>query len=263
MNRGDYYTASEAMKRLGLTKTVFYQKVNAGHIPKVVQPGMKQSLYPKRDIEALVMAMNLAFEVPSKFLFGKSTPGDQLEEMQIGILCFGNEYITPLPERIAFQEKSEYTFWSLKVEGRVVGYISTFRFPEQFLDDILTGKRIEREITVKEVLKFTRNEPFDIYIDVMAVDPRLSAHLRELYGGLITGYFANTILDLVSNGYQIRTIYTVTSTSAGDNLVRKTGFQLMRGKSLAPNRVAYQVPLDREGIARLKEHSKIVRKELT
>lgn len=260
MNRGDYYTAGEAMKKLGLTKTVFYQKVNAGHIPKVVQPGMKQSVYPKRDIDALVLAMNMAFEVPSKFVFSRSSPGDQLEEMQIGIRCFGSEYIIPFRERIAFQEKSEYTFWSLKVGGSVVGYISTFRFPEPFLDDILTGKRIEREITVKEVLKFTRQELFDIYIDVMAVDPRLPAHLRELYAGLITGHFANTILNLISNGYQIRTIYTVTATPAGDKLVKRAGFQLMPGKSLAPNRIAYQLPLDEEGITKLKEHSKIVRK---
>lgn len=260
MKREDYYTASEAMKLLGLTKTVFYQKVSAGHIPKVTQPGMKQSVYPKRDIDALVLAMNLAFETPSKFTFSKSSPGDQLEEMQIGILCFGQEYITPLPERIGFQEKSEFTFWSLKADGRVVGYISIFRFPEQFLDDLLTGKRIEREITVREILKFTRGEPFNVYIDVMAVDPRLPVHQQKYYAGLITGYFANQILDLLANGYQIRTLYTVTATPAGDNLVREAGFQLMEGKSLAPGRVAYQFALDEQGIEKLKQHSRIVRK---
>src|SRR5450755_2743683 len=247
------YNASEAMRRLGLSKTEFHRKVNAGQIPKITKPGSKHGVYPKRDIDALALAMNLVFDIQEKIVFSKSTPGDQVEEMDIGIRCFGSEYITPLPERIAFQQKSEFTFWSLKVEGRVVGYISTFRFPPDFLDDILTGKRIEREITTKEVLPFTRLEPFDIYIDVMAVDPRLPHHLRNLYAGIMTSRFANKILDLRDNGYLIQTLYTVTATPEGDNIVRKAGFKLMEGKSKAPGRIAYKFSLDEEGIEHMKE----------
>src|SRR5260370_17650541 len=161
------------MAKLGLSKTACHRKVNAGQIPKVVPPGGVQGVYPKRDIDALALAMNMVFELQEKFVFSRSTPGDQVEEMDVGIRCFGSEYITPLPERIAFQQKSEFTFWSLKVDGRVVGYVSMFRFPSAFIDDLLTGRRIEREITVKEVLPFTRLEPYDIYIDVMTVDPTL------------------------------------------------------------------------------------------
>jgi predicted DNA-binding transcriptional regulator AlpA len=253
---GDYYTAGEAMKRLGLSKTMFHRKVNAGQIPKITPPGYKQGVYPKRDIDALALAMNMVFELQEKIYFSKSTPGDQVEEMDVGIRCFGSEYISPLPERIAFQQKSEFTFWSLKVDGRVVGYVSMFRFPAEFLDDILTGRRIERDITVREVLPFTRLEPFDVYIDVMAVDPRLPHHLRHLYAGVIVSRFANVILDLRANGYLIDTLYTVTTTPEGDNLVRKLGFQLMPGKSLASSRIAYMFKLDEKGLEQMKEISR-------
>lgn len=253
---GDYYTASEAMKKLGLSKTMFHRKVNAGQIPRVTPPGYKQSVYPKRDIDALALAMNMVFELKQKIVFSRSTPGDQVEEMDVGIRCFGSEYITPLPERIAFQQKNEFTFWSLKVDGRVVGYISIFRFPAEFLDDILVGRHIERDITVKEVLPFNRLEQFDVYIDVMAVDLQLSHHLRRLYGGIIVSRFANVILDLQANGYLIDTLYTVTATPEGDNLVRKLGFQLMQGKSLASSRIAYMFKLDEKSIEQLKELSR-------
>ncbi len=255
----DYYTAGEAMAKLGLSKTAFHRKVNARQIPKVVPPGGKQGMYPKRDIDALTLAMNMVFELQEKIVFSRSTPGDQVEEMDIGIRCFGSEFITPLPERIAFQQKSEFTFWSLKVEGRVVGYVSIFRFPPEFLDDILTGRHIERDITVKEVLPFTRLEPFDVYIDVMAIDPRLEHHLRHLYAGIIVSRFANKILDLRANGYLIDTLYTVTATPEGDNLVRKLGFHLMSGKSLASGRIAYMFKLDEKGIEHLKEISEMSR----
>jgi len=253
---GDYYTASEAMKKLGLSKTMFHRKVNAGQIPKVTPPGYKQGVYPKRDIDALALAMNMVFELQEKIVFSKSTPGDQVEEMDIGIRCFGSEFITPLPERIAFQQKSEFTFWSLKVSGRVVGYVSMFRFPPEFLDDILTGRHIERDITVKEVIPFTRLEPFNVYIDVMAIDPRLPHHLQHLYAGIIVSRFANVILDLRANGYLIDTLYTVTATPEGDNLVRKLGFHLMQGKSHAPGRIAYMFRLDEKGIEQLKQLSR-------
>jgi hypothetical protein len=252
----EFYTASEARKVLGLTEATFFDRVKKGHIPKVVPPGKRQGLYPKKMIDALAQAMQILFESQEHMVFSRSTLLEQEQEMEIGIRCFGSEFITPLPERIAFQLKSEYTFWSLKVDGHVVGYVTMFRFPPDFLDNLLTGKQIEREITVREVLQFTRHEPFDIYIDVMAVDPQLPHHLRNLYAGIIVSRVANVILDLRANGYQIERLYTVTATKEGDALVRKAGFHLMQGKSQADGRTAYLFELDETGIQRMKEFSR-------
>jgi len=255
MNNDQYYTASQAQAKLGLSKAMFHRKVKQGLIPKVTRPGMKQGVYPKRDIDALALSMDLVFE-QEKFVFSKSTLADQREEMEIGIRCFGREFITPLSERIAFQQKSEFTFWSLKVSGEVVGYVSMFRFPPAFLDDLLTGRRIEREITVREVLPFVRLEPFNVYIDVMAVDPALPAPLRRLYAGIIVSRFADIVLNFRANGYLIEKFFTVTATQEGDNLVKKLGFRLMEGKSIAPGRTAYQYSLDEEGIQHLRDLSR-------
>ena len=255
MSEQDYYTAGEAMQALGLSKAMFHRKVKQGLIPKITPVGYKQGVYPKRDIDALARAINLVFE-HEHYEFTKSTIADQEEEMYIGIRCFGREFITPLAERIGFQRKSEFTFWSLKVDGRVVGYISMFRFPEQFLDDILTGRRIEREITVKEVLPFTVNEPFDIYIDVLALDPNIRSNLRKWYAGVLISRFTDTLLNLLGNGYRIRRLYTVTATQEGDALVREAGFQLLENKSQVPGRTAYVYQLDQAGIEHLKEASR-------
>ena len=256
--RAQYYTAAQARKVLGLSEFTFQYWVRAGKIKKVILPGKRQGSYPKRDIDALALALTQVFEhgEGSTYEFTRSTPGDQVEEMDIGIRCFGSEFITSLGERISFQQKSEYTFWSLKVSGRVVGYISMFRFPSAFLDDLLAGRRIEREITVKEVLPFTRGEPFNIYIDVLAVDPRLSLHERRTYGWVIVERFAGVILNLLANGYQIDTLFTVTATKEGDELVRDAGFHLMEGKSQAPGRIAYELPLDESALVQLKRYSR-------
>lgn len=252
----EFYTASEARKVLGLTEPTFFARVARGEIPKVIPPGRRQGVYPKSIIDALAQAMQLLFEQHEHIVFSRSRLAEQEEEMRIGTKCFGAEYITPLPERIAFQLKSENTFWSLKVDGRVVGYISMFRFPPDFQDDILTGRHIERDITVREVLTFERGKPFSVYIDVMAIDPDLPLHLRRLYGGIIVGRMADVILNLRANNYQIDRLFTVTATTEGDNLARDAGFRLMAGKSQAPGRTAYEFELDEAGIELLKERSR-------
>ncbi len=247
-----YYTAREAREKLGLSKAMFFRKVNQGVIPKMVFPGMKQGLYPKRDIDALVLSMTAVFDQYNKMVFSRSTPADQLEEMNIGIRCFGEGFITPLGERIAFQHQSEHTFYSLKVKGQVVSYISMFRFDEPFLNEILTGRKIERDITIKDVLPFVRLEPFSIYIDVIAVDPHLPLHLQHLYAGIMLSRFIDLLCNMIASNYQITHIYTVTTTVEGDNLVRKLGFQVMKDKSIASGRIAYQFILDQQGLARLE-----------
>lgn len=256
MQERDYYTASEAQKVLGLSKASFHRWASEGKIPKYTPPGRKQSVYPKADIDTLARSMNMLFEMHDRFVFTRSTIAEQEQEMVIGIRCFGQEFITPLPERIAFQQKSEFTFWSLKVEGHVVGYISMFRFPPAFLDDLLTGKRIENEITVKEVLPFKRLEPFNVYIDVLAMDPTIETNLRHWYAGILVSRFADTVLNLLGNGYFIRSFFTVTATSEGDRLVKHAGFRLMEGKSIVPGRIAYEYPMDEEGIEKLREISR-------
>jgi hypothetical protein len=247
-----YYTASQAQAILGLSKAMFFRKVQEGFIPKVVLPGMKQGVYPKRDIDALAKSVNMLFESNEKVVFSKSSPADQLEEMNIGIRCFGSDFITPLAERIAFQQKSDYTFHSLKVDGYVVGYVSMFRFPDSFLDDLLTGRKVEIDISVNDMEPFKRLEPFSIYIDVIALDPSLPTHKQRLYAGLLVSRTIDLLANLIANGYQITRVYTVTSTTEGDELVKKLGFQPMEGKSFAPSRTAYQYLLDEVGVQRLR-----------
>ena len=65
----DTYTASEAMDKLGLSRGMFHRKVKQGLIPKIVKPGMTQGVYPKRDIDALAMSMETAFDQHNRLIF--------------------------------------------------------------------------------------------------------------------------------------------------------------------------------------------------
>src|SRR5438876_10970327 len=92
-----FYTASEAQDILGISKGMTFSKVQEGLIPKIILPGMKQGVYPKRDIDAIAKSMNMLFEQYDNIVFCKSTPADQAEEMNIRIRCFGCDFHAPLP----------------------------------------------------------------------------------------------------------------------------------------------------------------------
>jgi hypothetical protein len=249
-NQGaQYYTAREAQAKLGLSKAQFHQKVRQGLIPKVIMPGRKQGIYPRRDIDALALSMTSDL---GEYVFSRSTPADQVEEMNIDIRYSGRNFVTSLAERIAFQQKCSFTFHSLKVGGKVVGYISMFRLPDSFLDDVLTGRKIEREISLREVLPFIRLEPFAIFLDKIAVDPVLPTHLRRFYAGIMIFHFIGVLSNLLTNDYQVTRLYAVTTTQEASTLLEKLGFQHLAGKSMVPGRLAYEYRLDGAGLAHLQ-----------
>jgi predicted DNA-binding transcriptional regulator AlpA len=251
----EVYTASEAITKLGLSRAMFHRKVKQGAIPKIVKPGMTHGVYPKRDIDALALSMEAAFDQHNKFVFSKSTPADQVEEMEIAEKYFGRDSIWSLSERIALQQKSEFTFYSLKVDNRVVGYAAMHNLSPEILDDILTGKRAIEELKAKDVLVFERVKPFDIYHSVIAIDPSLPNHLKHFYAGIMIRHRADMILRLIATNYMIENIYTVTVTREGDRLVQGLGFQKMEGKSLVKGRIAYRYHVDEKAIEHLEELS--------
>lgn len=255
MKEEEVYTASEAISKLGLSRAMFHRKVKQGLIPKLVRPGMTHGVYRKRDIDALALSMETAFDQHNKFVFSKSTPADQREEMEIAGKYFGRDSVIPLADRIAIQQKNEFTYYSLKVDDHVVGYTSMHRLPPKLLDDILTGKAAIEELKAKDVLPFERATPFDILHSIIAVDPSLPSHLRHFYAGVLIRHRADMLLRLLTTNYMIKNIYAVTATKDGDRLVQRLGFQRIEGKSLVKGRTAYQYPINEETIARLEEVS--------
>lgn len=251
----EVYTASEAINKLGLSRAMFHRKVKQGLIPKIVRPGMKQGVYPKRDIDALALSMETAFDHHNRFIFSKSTPADQVEEVEIGARCFGRDSISSLADRIALQQKNEFTFYSLKVDDHVVGYTAMHNLLPDVLDNILTGRKTGHEITVRDVEKFERAKSFNIYFSIIVVDPSLPNHLRHFYAGIMIRHYAGMILRLIATNYIIENIYAVTATKEGDRLAQGLGFQKMEGKSLVKGRIAYQYPINEKTTERLEELS--------
>ncbi|HEU5382938.1 MAG TPA: helix-turn-helix domain-containing protein [Ktedonobacteraceae bacterium] len=246
---GSYYTAKEAQARLGLSKSTFHKWVRQGLIPKVILPGMKQGVYPRRDIEALVLSMSAQ---QSTLIFSPSSPADMVEELKIASKYqpYGSTF--SLAERIALQQKCRFCYYSLKLRGSVIGYSSIFSLSARTVDDLLTGRKIEADITQDLVLPFVRREPLHAYLDSIAIDPDLPKSLSHYYAGVLIYHFIDLLFRWLANDYQILELYVVARSEQDETLLRRLGFQYMQEKSLVPTRKPYQYLMNAPGIAQLQ-----------
>ncbi len=250
---GPYYTAKEAQTRLGLSKSAFHKWIRQGFIPRVILPGMRQGVYPKRDVEALVLSMNAQ---QNTLLFSPSSPADLMEGLKIAgkYQQFGSPF--SLAERIALQQKCRFCYYSLKLHGVVIGYGSIFSLSGQVLNDLLTGQKIETDITSNLVLPFVRREPFEAYLDALAIDPALPQHLAHYYAGVLIYRFIDLLFRWLINDYQITGLYVVAHSEQDEKLLTRLGFQSMQDTSLVSTRKPYRYQMDppgREQLQRLQE----------
>ena len=245
-----FYTASEAQEKLGLSKAMFHRKVKQGFIPKVTPVGMKQSVYPKRDIDALMLSMNRGALESDELHFSRSSPADLAEGIELGKLYYGRDFITSLADRLAMQQHNEFTFWSLKHHSHVVGYTSLMRLPDELLADLLSGRKIERDIRVRDVLSFERLQPFTVYIEDFATDPHIPSAQQPIYvDALLTG-LVNVLLDLCINGYQVERWAAVSVLPESDAVAERLGCRWLPG-SFAPGRKPCECVLDEEHLRQL------------
>src|SRR5205807_9729254 len=69
----NYYTAEEAIKKLGISRSTFYDLVKANEIPRVNVPLRKRAFYPKQRIDELAeqraRILGEIEQTPARFVF--------------------------------------------------------------------------------------------------------------------------------------------------------------------------------------------------
>src|SRR5207244_9915390 len=97
----NFYTASQAQKRLMLSKSSFFDLVRKGTITKVTLPGKKQGLYPKPLIDNLAATIKttLAQYERDTSVFELATLDDLPIEVDIDLSLYGSKDTTSLERR--------------------------------------------------------------------------------------------------------------------------------------------------------------------
>ncbi len=137
----NFYTAREAMEKLGLKKSTFYDLIKRGDIPGgIVLPLRRHALYPKTTIDDLAeeraRILGEYEQEPERLQFVIPTPEDFEQVVEIDSTLFPEEtWMSPelLQKRLSYNSEVTHVLKDTKTDT-VLGYISMSPLKQDILE---------------------------------------------------------------------------------------------------------------------------------
>jgi hypothetical protein len=227
----NYYTAKEAIKKLGITRNIFYELVKANEIPRVIVPSKKKAFYLKQRIDELAeQRARLLGEVeqtPERFVFVLPQRGDLEQLVDIERMFFHEAIIVPPEEQqkqLTYNSEAIHVLKDTKT-NRVIGGTSISPIKPDVLEKLIRLEIDETQIRPADFLPYTSGTPLDCYIIDFAVRPGLIA---PYYGRKLLQATLDYFIELLNRGVIIRCLYTSAITKDGERLAKRLHFTLLR-----------------------------------
>ncbi len=227
MVKKDFYTAQEAMKKLGLAKSTFYDYVKDGKIPQPQLPSFRQrgAMFPAKQIDELANAMQGLLvsynETQQQYTFRIAKPEDATALSKFSNYVFERVggYGTPAEIYVEWFKNPFLEVGHILLHNdHIVGYFTTHSLSDTQVKQVLNREVRLRNILTKDYEALEPGKPLNIYIGDMAVDPTIKQLSVHLIGKMLS-YFQN----LGRQGIEIKGIYALASTREGINICKKAG----------------------------------------
>ena len=259
----DFYTPKEVREILGMTYSGIQNQVNVGNLHPVTPPGRKQKVYPKQEVDELKREME-AWSIsrqqtkipPAKFV--KATIEDMPEAVALADAIWGGYNNIPLAKRIEWLKKNPDIDYLLKQDSQIVGYFSLIPLRPETIDDLLTQRRVAKDLTSEDILPYTPGVAVDLYAMAIGTRPGVSLPQKREWGsGLLFGA-RRVILELGERGIVIGNIRAHSSKPDGINLMRHIGFTEV--VSSIPGMHDFMIDVELSGLPFLVEYKKNLEK---
>lgn len=224
-----FYTASEAIKKLGIPRSTFFVLVQTGQIPKVIPPLRKQAIYPKEEIDKIAASQSLVLqsvvqEVDGlKFVIPSKEDFEQIVEID-KLLFPGETWMTAkeLQQRLPYNPEVTHILKNIKT-NQVVGYISMSPLKQKTLEKLIELEIDETSLLPEDFAPYIPEMPLDCYVVSIAARPG-SGISQQIYAGKLIYGVKDYLLELLNRGVIIKHIYTIATTRDGDRLAKNLGF---------------------------------------
>jgi MerR HTH family regulatory protein len=273
----NFYSASEAAKRLGMPKTTFFQYVRTGKIKKVVPPGQVEGYYPKSDIDKLARERELFIleyaSEPSTFIRASEEDIRGIHELCVSL--FGLSGSPNYETMLSWQKKNPSTYYVLKQEGIVTGYIGFLYLNEKTTRAIMSDSEPSEEEALPftpgnaptpstpeppdtEVQSFTPGKPISGLFLGIGVRPGLSATQARQHGRHLISGGVEVLENFARQGMQVKKLYATSRTTDGIRLSRKLGFK----EIVFPSNplIRFELDVEQSDSPLLTEYKKIAKK---
>ncbi len=240
-----FYTASQAMRRLGMNKGTFFNHAKAGKITKLIPPGGSEGYYKREEIDEMAQAKELfllQYSIAPKTFERAQTEDDIRGIYDLCVAAFGISNTPSLEERLEEWKQFPNTYYVEKQENIVVGYISLFYFTEEALADLMTNRKKQTSLTVDVMKPLTPRETIDHLFISLAVRPGLTNEQQRRYGFKLLRDMIQVLENMAENNMLVKKLYAVSRTSDGIKLARDMGMK----ETKFPNDPTLRFELDLE-----------------
>src|SRR5579859_681077 len=253
------YTAREAIAKIGIASTAFYDLVNTGEIRKHLPPGRKEGFYAKSDIDTYASGIQ-AFREPyasDKVDFSLALTQDipSIYDL-VSSVSGGPNHAVPEDILKAWIRREPQSVHILRKGGEVLGYISMFSLPMETLMARLCGDLWNRHIPIDDIQPFKSNTTISLYIAEIAVkhspeyiihdepDPNKPDPLARRLGARVIKEAMSFIVRLGNQGTTVSELYAVGTSPFGIAKCRELGMEPMAlERGVREDRIPFKLDL--------------------
>lgn len=226
----NFYTAKEAMEKLGLKKSTFYDLIKRGDIPEgIVLPLRRHALYPKTTIDVLAeeraRILGEYEQEPERLQFMIPTSEDFEQIVEIDRSLFPEETwmsAEALQRRLLYNPEITHVLKDTKA-GIVLSYISMSPLKQDTLEKLITLQIDETALEPEHFTSYLVNTPLDCYIVSVGARARTGI-AQHFYAGKLVYAVKNYLLELLEQGIIVRRIYAVATSKEGERLAQNLSF---------------------------------------
>lgn len=242
-----WYDAQEAIQKLGVSKTKFYDYVKEGRIHKDLdQNRQRGARYPAYEVDNLAAALRgieivYSPEEVQERSFRIARPEDAPAVSQFSSYIFEQSGGYGLPVEV-FAEWFKLPYLEighvLLEKGEVKGYITVLPLRHEQVLQIMRKEVRPSKIPVKELAMLEPGKPLDLFVGDVAVEPK-DKHAAAYLIGKMLNYFQ----DLGKQGIEVEGIYATASTREGINICRRAGMHQMEVPDIQPNWIPFELKI--------------------
>jgi hypothetical protein len=225
-----YYSASQAMRRLGVGSSTLYHFIEVGKIRRIVPPDMREGWYPQEDIDKMVKERELFLLTysrdTSKFI--KATEEDMQGIYEVCTSLWGNR--TPNYEaRLNSYKQNNAIYYVVKKEGITIGFLGVIPFRKDILEEIMMAEQNDFYLRYQQILEmpdsilsFIPGQP--IYSLSLDLQVRKGTPKEELYGMRLIQGCIEILGELARENIIVEKLHASSGAPHAIKLCRDAGF---------------------------------------
>lgn len=222
-----YYSASQAMAKLGMNKSTFIGYVNDGKIPRTVPPLHKNGFYPQAEIDRLATETTIFFlttHARSEYepsVFRVATSADIPGIYSVIAKLWGPGKTTPQSLRARWYAKNPQIDYIVLQHGVVMGYLNAMPLTSEALEGMMSGRLRGWDIKPEDLREYEPGQVYDLFVGI-ATRPDVP-HSQRYGARLLLGFF-DALIALAAQGVKVRRLYAVSDQPDGIKLCEGLGF---------------------------------------